>query len=481
MLKSTVAGKSFSQSLGAVIAGTRGFSISVPVSAVQKEGKKKVTMGYKKKDVKEKVRKGGMTHLKFRDAVRLLKFENLARDLGELGIEDLGVSTQANKVVKYSANTEKTLVELNSFKKFQHHELFKNPISLVSENTKAVDAKFVKNLAGPSKDNRLCLIGEKGVGKSTLVTQAKALAVSEYKNDVVLLHIDAAEKMVDGSNDYIYNKTTGKYQQPMYTKRLIKKLRAANEDIFKKLPLSRDTSFTAKKVEHHLKKDVNTLYDFVLLNHDFGLLGASSAFQFFVDELVHHSEKVPVLVSIDNFNALLSEPFTAYRTAAFTPIHFTGFEMGDLVLRLVSGDLSFSKGGVLVAESNDFRLNKTLPVGLGLVEYDPYYTNSECDLAVASSLLKNGGVRAFDVKNLTKSEARTLLQFWEQSGALQVRDYPTKEEFSTYDDAVLDARRPGQFVETKDPVEQFENILQSSYVVSSGNPGFLLRATNIAF
>lgn len=464
---------------GAMASTVRYLSASAVLQAPP-AGKKKVKMGFKAKaETTTKAKKGGMTHLKFRDAVRLLNFENLAADYA---LPELTKDLKPSTVVRYNSGTEERLKTLGSFKKFQHHELAKSPASLVSANTIAVHEQFVKNLDKPSKDNKVFLLGEKGVGKSTLISQAKALAVAE-KEDVILLHLDQPEKLVNGTSDYIFNTTLGKYQQPMFTKRFVKTFRAANQNVLTKLPLSRDITFTAKKVEHKLKKGENTLYDLVLLNHDFGLVGPSTAFQFLIEELVHASKTVPVLVSVDDFNALVTAPFTKYRNPDFTPVHLSEFEFADFVLKVVSGDLTFAKGGVLLAESKDHFVNETIPVGLGMRQDDAYYESAERDFLVANALLKNGGFKTLDVKNLTKDETRALMQFWEQSGALKLRDYPTKEEFQSYENLVQEqhSRNTGLYVESEDSAQLFENSVQSTFTVSSGNPGYLLKATHMAY
>ncbi|CUM56341.1 unnamed protein product [Debaryomyces tyrocola] len=456
-----------------------------------KDGKKKAKQGFKNKGAESKtakVKKGGMTHLKFKDAVRSLKFEKSATDFSQLNIKDISyqsLKSITSTVVKYNDYTEKVLQDLDSFKKYQYHELFSKPVSMVSDNTLKLDEQFISKLESPSKDNRLCLLGEKGVGKSVLLSQAKALAISKYNKEVILLHLDHPQKIVEGSSDYVYNKRIEKYQQPIFTKRWVKKLRAANEEVFKKLPLTRDISFTAKKKEYNLKKEENTLYDFILYNHDFGKVGPTSAFNFLIEEIMHHSKKVPVLVSIDDFNTLTSETLTKYRHPDFESIHFTEFEMGSFILKLASGELSFAKGGVLLAESKDISYGHTLPVGLGLEQYDPYYKQHQCDFEVANSLLLNGGVSSMTVENLTKNQCRELYNFWDATGVLRVREYPSNEDYKTSEQIADEqaAKRSGEDEEkyVYDSEEQFENLVQNNFTISSGNPGHLIKTTTLSY
>ncbi|QBM86298.1 small subunit ribosomal protein S29 [Metschnikowia aff. pulcherrima] len=464
----------------------RSFSRSAPVCAVAPPPKKqsKVT---RKKEVKEKVKKGGMTHLKFGEAVRHLKYENLAADLTGLGLAELSASdlqSISSNVVIYNNHAEKTLKELGAFKKNQNHELFSRPVSMVTENTSKIHSEFIEKLASESAQNRLCLLGEKGAGKSTLVAQTQALLLSHYKGDVVLLHVDQAEKVVDGSSDYFYNPSLKKFHQPMFTKRWIKKVRAANEAVFKKMPLTEDVSFVSKKEKHSLKKEKHTIYDFLTLNHEFGFYGPSNAFQFFVKQLQAHSNKFPVLVSIDNFNALIRDPHTAYFHTDMRPVTLGDLEFGSFISLLVSGDLSFAKGGVMLSESKDLGECKTLRAGLRLEQPNPYEPAEKCDLDFAKQMTKNGGVKTFQVENLTKEQARGLLLFLDKVGVLQIREYPTKEIYKSLEESAFapgTTINVGEYVRCQDREAQFERILQLTYFASAGNPGRFLKINSLTF
>lgn len=461
------------------MSGARAFSLSSALYAKPKleVKQKQLAPSFKPKAKSEtKVKKGGMTHLGFRDAVRSLGFEKLAVSNSDLEIESLSSKSPAATVVSYDSAAEKALSTLKSFKKYQYHELARNPVSLVTSNTVRIREGFVNKLQNSSsKDNRLCIIGERGSGKSTVVTQAKALAL---ENDVVLLHIDHPEKFVQGTSDYIFNKKLDKYQQPMFTKRWIRDLRVANENIFKKLPLSRDISFTTKKVEYNLKAGKDTVFDFLLNNQEFAKFGPSSAFQFFIEELVHHSATVPVILSVDNINALTGKTLTRYFHPDFTPIHFTEFEIGKFIIDAISGELNFQKGGVLLSESGDAPSSKTLPVGLNLLEYDPYWKQAQCDLDVANAFRANGGVKSFKTENFTKAETRELLNFYKQSGVLQIRDYPTNVERKTAEQ-IISEKKLGEKVEVEysfDPEAHFERVVNNAFVTSSGNPKSVLHS-----
>ncbi|CAK7903731.1 37S ribosomal protein S23, mitochondrial [[Candida] anglica] len=463
------------------LAARRSFSSSmvVPAAAPAKPVKKKIRQGYTRNtNASGKAKKGGMTDMKFRDAVRGLGYEKYAPSLSNLHLETLNEkAVGTNKVTKFSSKSLAKLVSLETFKKFQHVEMFSEPVSLVTQNTHNIHANFLSKL-NDAKSPRLCLLGEKGSGKSTLIAQTMALALEQHNHNIVLLHIDHPEQIVNGTSDYIFNSKTKQYQQPMFTKRWIEKVRDANKDVFQQLKLSRDVSFVTDKKEHQLKKDENTVYDFVANNADFAKQGSSGALQFLIEELQHHSKTTPVLVSIDNFTGLINDPVSKYRHPDFTPIHFTDFEMGSFALKVANGEIEFAKGGVLLSSSSDNRNAHTLNVALGLEQYDPYYKNEQCDVEVVEALLKNGGIANYSLTNLSKDQARELLTFWESAGVLQLRDYVRKEKKFQMSELASQSNVPQVHVEAE---ELFEKTVQNYFTLSSGNVGGLVKAANFLY
>lgn len=425
---------------------------------------------------KKKVKKSGMTHLSFKDAVRVLRSDTRLPELSSLGVESLDAANLTKEdIVTYSETALPLMEGMGLFKKYQHHELFEKPISLISENTMWIQ-NLVKNMNKTTKDNRHFLLGEKGVGKSTLFAQAHAIAMSHYKEDVVLLHFSELENAVNGTSDYLFNPKTGLYQQPMFTKRWIGRTRFVNEKVFKKMPLSKDLDVSTDKSNFKLKKDTHTVYDLLLRSRDF--TKASSALEVFIEQLQHHSEKFPVLCTLDNFNGLLEEPYTKYHHPDFRPIHLTEFEMGNFFLNLINGEVAFKRGAVFAAESGSLSKTKTLTVGLGIDEYDPYAKKSECDRVVAERLLVNGGASVYKLQNLTPTEARKLVLFYGETGALSVRDYPYKVPVTMPDDtsSVSQFKPVGALPLVKDAEAQKERLIDLAFNISQGNPGYLLKA-----
>jgi len=459
-----------------LILTTRSFTTTTALLATprQKEGKSKQILRRKVVE-KEKVKKStSLTHYPFKDAVQNLSLEKLAPSIDY--VEPLTKDSLATSTITvYPADIEDKLRTFQAFKKFQHHEMFRNPVSLTTSNTVKIYDEFVKNLVNESKTNRKYIDGIKGSGKSTLVNQALALALQEFKNEVVILHLHSADIIGNGSSDYFKNNKLGLYQQPMATKRWLRKILAVNKDIFQKLKLTEDVKFYQDKQEYNLKAGEHTLYDYLSQNREINKVQPTMAFQFFVNQLKQHSKTIPVILSVDDFNAMADFSITQYRAPDFKPIHVSEFELGDFLLKAASGELSFNKGGVLLAKSCDFApARKTTHVAVyPNEEYDPYMKYPDLDMSVSQRLVANGGIKPIKVAPLSKDEVRALLSFWRDQQVLITRQDFHKKEFNDDQADVV-----GQEF---DPELQFEKLVQSSYVVSQGNPYGILKQNLISY
>ncbi|KAI5963146.1 uncharacterized protein KGF55_002938 [Candida pseudojiufengensis] len=445
----------------------------------QKEGKSKQILRRKVVE-KDKVKKStGLTHYPFKKAVQNLKLEKLAPSMNH--IESLHPNKLTTGVItKYSPSTENKLNDFEAFKKFQHHELFQHPVSLITSNTINIYNDFVKNLQIESKFNRKYIDGIKGAGKSTLINQALALALEEYSNDVIILHLSSADVIGNGSSDYFYNNKLELYQQPMATKRWLRKILRVNEENFKKLKLTKDISFFKDKSKIELKANQHTLYDYLSQNREINTGQPTISFQFFIEQLKDHSSKIPILISIDDFNSFSDFSITKYKSPDFKSIHIKNFELGKFLLDVASGDINFNKGGVLLAKSCDFApQRKTTHIAVYTnEEYDPYMKYPNLDLLVAQKLSRNGGISPIKMASMTKDEVRSLLQFWKDQQVLIVREDYVKKDFNKQEEAEVNEE---QTIVEVDMDKQFEKLVQSSFVVSQGNPYGILRQNLISY
>ena len=91
--------------------------------------------------------------------------------------------------------------------------------------------------------------------------------------------------------------------------------------------------------------------------------------------------------------------------------------------------------------------------------------------------MRNGGVTTLPLANLNKDQAKKLMEFWDDSGMLHIRDYPTKPVYKRPEDVEEDEKRyrVGEFVTEMDRAATYEKKLQKTYFVSGGNPGVFLK------
>ncbi|RLV96686.1 37S ribosomal protein S23 mitochondrial [Spathaspora sp. JA1] len=416
-----------------------------------------------------KPKKTGMTHLKFRDAIYSLKWEKYAPELPPIpNLSSKKLVANSSHMARYSTSVEQALLKFGGFKKYQYHELFQNPVTLANENTFKINQEFISKLSGNSRDNRIYITGEQGIGKSTLITQTLGMALEDQ--NAVILHFDSAKKILDGTSDYIFNSELKLYQQPMLTKKWVYKFKQANEPVLKTLKLTKEAKFNVRGKPVTLKAGVHSLFDYVSQCHDFGTVGPTQGFQFLINQLKAHSETVPVIVSVDEFNTMADVPISAYRNADFKYIHAFEFEIADFLFKCASGELNFAKGGVILANTSTVN-NKmqTVQVALDKSKYDAYANHEYFDKAVADRLLQNGEIKEFKMSPLTKDDTRQLMAFWKDTGVLSIRPDYTKKDINSEEPITISVSK------------QFENIVNLQYVSTQGNPGYLLKKSTMHY
>ncbi|KAG7660837.1 uncharacterized protein J8A68_005654 [[Candida] subhashii] len=467
--------------------------LAKPPAGAVKGGKKAVAFTRKSQKVnaeEKKPKKSGMTHYGFKDAIRNLKLESNASEFPNgivpLTGKELIELSNGSKIKSYPEELQLGLTISGCFKKYQFHEMFKTPVSFISSNLTQLNSKFIEELTKkPSKDNRFILTGAKGCGKSTLITQAIVVSkttttTAADSRKIVVLHLDDASLLRNGTSDYIKNDKLNKYQQPMLTKRFIRKIVQLNKDIFKTLKLSKDIIIPTKTKDLQLKANENTLYEYLTQTQEFARGNPTNAFQFFIEQLQFHSQQdkgISVFTAIDDINSIIDYPETLYKHPDFTPIMVDEFELGNFVLQTISGELSFAKGGVLLATSSAYNPQQTLQVALDPTKFNAYEQPPKFYVDYADKLLLNNGVKQLPVANFSFDEAEEWIRFLNYTGIVVNRpDYiarkPKKLDASgnvVKEEEVLDVGF--------DEVDQLDKITRRLYVASQGNPYDILKAS----
>ncbi|CCH45660.1 37S ribosomal protein S23, mitochondrial [Wickerhamomyces ciferrii] len=381
----------------------RGFHSAAVLSAkAAAPVKKKAVHGYKKVGGGQSKKTSGVGKF-FHEYVSEQKLDLKADELN--GVDILKKSTKENTVVKYSQLHMKKLIIAGNFKHNQYRELFKTPITLVTKDTLKM-SKFVENsIESSSKDNRICILGENGIGKSTLLGQTQAL-ISDQGNSIIL-PIPYATQLVNGRNDYYFDKNLNTYIQPMYLKSFLHKIRTINQEILKKIPIQSEYSFEGNTRYKSILKATpkrDTLFE--LTNLRVTPRQRGKQLEAIINELSKQSE-IPVFLTVDNFSAITSNPRTEYRDVNNSKIHVSKFQLSSLILDFAQGSKNFQKGGVILVTSTDDKPSPTLYAGLGLATVDPYTKNTVYDHEVASKLK---GVESFDMSRFSKENVSSIVK-----------------------------------------------------------------------
>lgn len=420
----------------------RGFHTSLTSFAKPVAPAKKAVHGYKKTS-SGKVKKTSGAGKFFNEYVTGLKLEKKAQEIPGLAV--LEKEIKENTVVKYTQLQMKKLVISGSFKNNQFRELFQTPITLVTKDTKHMQSFVKKASTSNSKNNRICLLGENGIGKTSLLGQTQAL-ISNL-GDSVIIPIPHATQLVNGRNDFTLDQQTKLYTQPMFLKRFLDKILRVNDKILTKIPIKNEYSFegnTRHKSQVKATPNRHTLYDLVKLSVAPRYRGKQ--FDAIIYELTEQ-DKVPVFLTVDHFNSLTSDFQTAYRDTENRSVHVEKFQIGKLIFEFASGAKFFKKGGVILVTSTDAKTTDTLNAGLGLSEPDPYTPEHRWDRELSEKLK---GVKPYQLHKFSKENVSTLVEKFIDADIFKTSDLQGNT---------------------------FENLVSQKYILSgNGNPGELIKS-----
>lgn len=396
-------------------------SSAVPSAAAKPSKAKAVAKGFKGSATGKKSRKTAGSFRVFEHHVHFAKNREQGFELSNLETLNQG-KLDLNKVVSYSEQQLQKLIQAGSLKKDQFHELFKTPITLIRDETTTI-SKFVDSTAtSPSSQNKMCLLGERGIGKSTLLTQAQALAIAQ--SNIVLIPVSYALKLVDGSNDFFYDSKLQTYTQPMYLKKLLAKVEYINKEVLSQMKLSKDhviEGVTKDKAATKFNQKHSVLD---LLQAKVAPRQRGRVFQIFIEELLKQ-ETNPVLVTVDNFSAITSQPITPYRNVANKQLYVEELQITKTLFQLTSNEIAFKKGGVLLATSSDDKPSITLQHGLGLITADPYTKEADFNRTLASRITS---VKPVTVGKLEKESVSNLVEKYIEANAFNSTELQANEK-----------------------------------------------------
>lgn len=312
---------------------------------------------------------------------------------------------ETGKVFRYPSYAEECLRIFGSYRRGQKHELFKNHTTLIRENTSVPMAEAIKNgLKSSSKDNRFCLMGNKGTGKSTLLAQTQAFALQQ---GYVVIPVPRASELISGDNDAFYNEALKMHIQPMYVRRWMKRVAKGNEKVLSQIPAS-DKFSSGKKSASGAK----SLYDVLIEGRK-----KPEACQI-MDQVIAElaaQETAPVLFTMDDINIFCQNVYSENTDYDNQHIYHGDLQVPKTFLDYLSGAKSFKRGAVVSAVNSSYKLNETIKAGLGFQEPTPYAKVERYDPTLAS---KFKGVTPLTLQHYSQAETKTMLEYWISVGVI---------------------------------------------------------------
>ncbi|KAF9879735.1 mitochondrial ribosomal protein [Colletotrichum karsti] len=395
---------------------------SAPARRVQYWGKHirrgKINQNAKKKRDGPRVRKPAPGERKaFRKRITLSNNNALlVEGLQPVAGETLASEAAKGTMVGLPDKLVDQLRALEAFKTTQCWSLFRKPHMLVREET----VKLAKRLDGAVKERqtlRMILTGDKIAGKSMLLLQAMTHSLL---NNWVVINIPEAQDLTNANTDYspIPKSNPLQFTQPTYCFDLLQHILKANGNVLKQHKV------TKKYPELlHVPED-GTLYDIAnsAKEPDF----AWAAFQALWSELTTNPGGPPVLLTLDGLAHIMR--ISAYRSPSFELVHAHDLALVRLFVDALSGKTPLANGGAVIAATSRSNAPRCPSMELALAQTaaaaadlhvptpDPYKKGYDDRVHEA---VRN--VETFDVKGVTREDARAVMEYWAASGMLRAR------------------------------------------------------------
>ncbi|KAK8114557.1 mitochondrial ribosomal protein [Apiospora kogelbergensis] len=336
--------------------------------------------------------------------------------LSELEAQQLVDPTAVGQMASLPTGLVDQLRTIEAFKPTQNWGLFRSPHMLVRKDTVDFLGDMTKRIAN-KETVRTVIEGERGVGKSMLGLQTMAAG---FMNKMVVINIPEAQDLVEARTDYSYipRTTPEQFSHPSYILKLLQALRSANEEVLSKEII---------KLEHiHLPGNLSRNASLATLANvtkepEF----AWPVFNALWQELLQPG-RPPIMFTLDGLSHIMR--ISDYRSPSFNLIHAHDFALTRLFVEALGGKTHFPNGAAIVGVMTkgnwlkDKSVEKALEQAraaqaeLPIPERDAYY--SKYDERVFEALK---GVEVFDVKSISKLEARSLMEYWAASGVLRMR------------------------------------------------------------
>ncbi|KAI1866467.1 hypothetical protein JX265_007768 [Neoarthrinium moseri] len=320
----------------------------------------------------------------------------------------------AGKIVGLPDALIDQLRTVEAFKPTQNWGLFRSPHMLVRQET--VDLiKDMTDKVQKKQTVRTVITGERGSGKSILGLQVLSAGLL---NKWVVINIPEAQELSTAHTDYSPIPKSEMFSHPTYILKLMQAIYSANKDILSKLQVG---------LEHiHLPFSVPRSMSLAALANatkepDF----AWPTFHALWQELLLPG-RPPIMFNLDGLSHMMR--VSDYRNPAFELIHCHDLALLRLFADALGGKTQFPNGAAITGVMTKGNCPKLPSVDMALEQAaaaqagteiparDPFYR--KYDDRVFDALK---GVSVFNVKGVSKPEARALMEYWAASGVLRMR------------------------------------------------------------
>lgn len=246
----------------------------------------------------------------------------------------------------------------------------------------------------------------------------------------ILLTRTTAQELTTACTEYGFIPDTQPQQwmQPTYALRLMAGIKEANKSVLEQVLTTRNyTDFTNPVVEGaslitliESAREADQAWPvFTALCHEL----------FSVKEDLDGKARPPVLFALDGLGYIMRT--SDYRAQNFDPIHSHDIAIVRMFTDLLSGKTALPNGGAVIGatcRSNAAR-NASMELAIArqlarqagddeLPPRDPYSRKYD---ARVDEVMEDKDLQVFDVKGISKSEARALMEYWAASGLLRAR------------------------------------------------------------
>ncbi|KAI0459309.1 mitochondrial ribosomal death-associated protein 3-domain-containing protein [Xylaria acuta] len=318
------------------------------------------------------------------------------------------------KIVGIPTEVVDQLRACEAFKSSQNWSLFRSPHTLVRKET--VDlATQMTDAIGKKETLRLVVTGSRGSGKSILGLQALATG---FLNKWVVINIPEGQELTTATTEYATIPNSEMFSQPVYTVKLMHAIHQTNHQILSQYKVQLD----------HMQLPISVTRNMTLAS----LLNATKepdfawpVFQAFWKELLLPG-RPPILFSLDGLAHIMR--VSEYRSPAFELIHSHDLSLVRMFADALGGKTTFSNGAVILGVTAGGNaptipsMEKAIALAVAVQKgeeapsRDPFFR--KYDERVFDALR---GVKVLDVRGVSKTEARALMEYWAASGILRSR------------------------------------------------------------